>query len=243
MQRDDAQDVVETLKAFVRKRFHGFKENAIWDPDTSELREIFTGDLEVFKNEIYLRHKIEGIAYNLDLSNFYVRGGKIPSNIVLDRFLVQQSPADKTGVRVFSHGTIDLNLVSGTLKIDLNQDQVVNVHADPETSPASSPVSATTSEALATEEEVGGIDLTLDGLNLQIKRDNNGVPLPVNLQPIETMHIDGFVPVIINITPVISLPLLSAVLHDSAPAQEADQQEQYQPAPMAYWDKKRISLN
>jgi hypothetical protein len=54
----------------------------------------------------------------------------------------------------------------------------------------------------------GGIDLNPALLDLQIKRDGNGVPLPLPLQPIENMHIDGFLPVIINIVPIANLPLL-----------------------------------
>jgi malate synthase A/acyl carrier protein len=54
----------------------------------------------------------------------------------------------------------------------------------------------------------GGIDLNSALLDLQIKRDGNGVPLPLPLQPLQNMRIDGFYPVIINITPVANLPLL-----------------------------------
>ena len=54
---------------------------------------------------------------------------------------------------------------------------------------------------------VGGINLDPSLLDLQIKRDGNGVPLPLLMQPIGDMKIEGFFPVIINITPV-SLPLL-----------------------------------
>jgi hypothetical protein len=53
----------------------------------------------------------------------------------------------------------------------------------------------------------GGIDFNRKHLNLQIKRDGNGVPLPLPQQPIEDMNIDGFLPVIINISPV-NIPLL-----------------------------------
>ncbi|VAX35171.1 hypothetical protein MNBD_UNCLBAC01-937 [hydrothermal vent metagenome] len=52
----------------------------------------------------------------------------------------------------------------------------------------------------------GGINFNTDLIDWQIKRDGNGVPLPMNLQSIEYMQIDGFVPVIINVTPV-SLPI------------------------------------
>jgi len=54
---------------------------------------------------------------------------------------------------------------------------------------------------------LGGINFNTDLIDWQIKRDGNGIPLPMNLQPIEAMQIDGFVPVILNVTPV-SLPML-----------------------------------
>jgi len=57
----------------------------------------------------------------------------------------------------------------------------------------------------------GGIDFNSAHLNLQIKRDGNGVPLPISQQPLEQMQIDGFLPVIINIAPVLDLPLLLGI--------------------------------
>ncbi len=54
---------------------------------------------------------------------------------------------------------------------------------------------------------VGGIDFNSAALDLQIKRDGNGVPLPLPQQTIQNMKIDGFYPVIINIAPV-NIPLL-----------------------------------
>jgi hypothetical protein len=63
-------------------------------------------------------------------------------------------------------------------------------------------------------------------LDLQIKRDGNGVPLPLPLQPIETMHIDGFLPVIINIVPITNLPLLLGL--DLPPPEEDPVQLTYQ---------------
>lgn len=99
---------------------------------------------------------------------------------------------------------------------------------------ASSPVSR--------EDQVGGIDLTPNRLNLQIKRDGNGVPLPINLQPLETMQIDGFLPVIINITPVLSLPLLAKVVAEN-PTRKTSNEDEYRPSPMAYLDVKRLNLN
>ena len=72
--------------------------------------------------------------------------------------------------------------------------------------------------------QVGGINLNPALLDLQIKRDGNGIPLPINQQPIGNMKIEGFIPVIINVTPV-NLPLLLGVNEqkpsDSQPAQQS----------------------
>src|SRR6185436_8782849 len=57
-------------------------------------------------------------------------------------------------------------------------------------------------------QNVGGIDLNPALLDLQIKRDGNGIPLPLPQQPLQQMHIEGFVPVIINVTPIANLPVI-----------------------------------
>jgi len=57
--------------------------------------------------------------------------------------------------------------------------------------------------------KVGGIDLNPALLDLKIKRDGNGIPLPMPQQSIqELMEIEGFLPVIINVTPIQNLPML-----------------------------------
>lgn len=56
---------------------------------------------------------------------------------------------------------------------------------------------------------VGGIDFNSAYLDLKIRRDSAGIPLPVSEQPLqELMDIPGFAPVIMNITPIQSLPML-----------------------------------
>ena len=75
-------------------------------------------------------------------------------------------------------------------------------------------------EIRMTNKEVGGIDLNPALLDLQIKRDGNDVPLPLPMQPIENMHIDGFLPVIINITPISNLPMLLGLADTAADTQE-----------------------
>lgn len=48
----------------------------------------------------------------------------------------------------------------------------------------------------------GGIDFDPTQMNLQIKRDGKGVPLPLPQQNLEQINIEGLFPVIINIVPV-----------------------------------------
>ena len=56
----------------------------------------------------------------------------------------------------------------------------------------------------------GGIDLNSSNLNLKIKQDGKGMPLPLQFQDLSKLqYIEGFEPMIINITPLGSLPLLS----------------------------------
>ncbi|MDP8266133.1 MAG: putative PEP-binding protein [Candidatus Aceula meridiana] len=54
----------------------------------------------------------------------------------------------------------------------------------------------------------GGIDFNKDKFDLQIKRDENGVSLPMKLQDLENININGLVPVILNYTIVTNLPML-----------------------------------
>ncbi len=69
----------------------------------------------------------------------------------------------------------------------------------------SDPVGA--SEAV---DPVGGIDLNSANLNLMIKRDGKGVPLPMSQQDIALFEkIDGLSPVIIAINPALDLPILN----------------------------------
>ena len=55
----------------------------------------------------------------------------------------------------------------------------------------------------------GGIDFNAANLNLQIKRDGKGVPLPISQQDLENIHIDGLIPVVTKIEPAMASPLLS----------------------------------
>ena len=56
----------------------------------------------------------------------------------------------------------------------------------------------------------GGIDLNAANLTLQIKRDGNGVPLPLDQQDMSQLNrIQGFIPEIIEIKPAVNIPIFS----------------------------------
>jgi hypothetical protein len=70
----------------------------------------------------------------------------------------------------------------------------------------------------------GGIDFNPRWLEMEIRRDGNGVPLPIESQPIEQfrMQIQGVIPVIINITPVTNLPMLLGIATPDLPKQQTE---------------------
>lgn len=53
----------------------------------------------------------------------------------------------------------------------------------------------------------GGINFNAAMLGLQIKRDGNGVPLPIAGQQIKNISVTGFYPVILDVQPA-NLPAL-----------------------------------
>jgi phosphoglycerate kinase len=62
-------------------------------------------------------------------------------------------------------------------------------------SPAKQPLDSGDAETIT---KTGGINLNRAGMKLQIRRDRDGVPLPLPQQPVGQMNIDGLVPIIIN---------------------------------------------
>jgi len=59
-------------------------------------------------------------------------------------------------------------------------------------------------------DHLGGIDLNSANLDLQIKRDGRGVPLPLAQQDMAQLsHIQGFEPEILSIRPAVNLPILN----------------------------------
>ena len=65
-------------------------------------------------------------------------------------------------------------------------------------------------DAAAEKETKGGIDFNAANLDLEIKRDGNGVPLPMVQQDMSQLsQIQGFEPEIIHIQPAVDLPVLN----------------------------------
>ena len=56
--------------------------------------------------------------------------------------------------------------------------------------------------------DYGGIDFAQKTLDLQIKRDGAGVPLPISQQNLDNIRIEGLVPVILDIRPASGVPSL-----------------------------------
>ncbi len=59
------------------------------------------------------------------------------------------------------------------------------------------------------KDNVGGIDFNEQYLQMNIKRDGAGVPLPIGQQDLDSIRIDGLVPVILSIQPVTTLAVLN----------------------------------
>ena len=55
----------------------------------------------------------------------------------------------------------------------------------------------------------GGIDFDPALLNLQVKKDKKGIPFPVSDQPLMKMKVDGLLPVILKIEPLMNYPTFS----------------------------------
>jgi len=70
----------------------------------------------------------------------------------------------------------------------------------------------------------GGIDLNPALLDLQIKRDGKGIPLPLNQQPLKSFTIEGFLPVIIQIIPI-NMPVFLGLVDEGEEENEYSYQD------------------
>jgi len=63
----------------------------------------------------------------------------------------------------------------------------------------------------------GGIDFNPNNLDIQVQGERIEFRLPVDSIDLHNIRIDGFTPVIINVTPLINLPLLLGLVDDEEP--------------------------
>ena len=54
----------------------------------------------------------------------------------------------------------------------------------------------------------GGIDLNPALFTMEVRRDEDGIPLPLPQQPIYDLNFDGFIPVIIDVVPITNLNMM-----------------------------------
>lgn len=122
LMRSDAQDVVGRFVNYLTAKIEQVKREKQWDSgDLGTLNDIFApgAGYEVFKNEIYRQHNIEGIGYSLDLRSPFPK-------IILNRYHVSWQRHDP----VMETGKLILELSSGLLTIELGKEWPANVHYD-----------------------------------------------------------------------------------------------------------------
>ncbi len=129
----------------------------------------------LFGNDISRSQLLE---LNSRFSEINIQLQKDPITFFIDEMQLQSGT--KKGFVVTRSKTLKFSASSGV-------DDKVNV--------ASAPVGGL-------DRQVGGIDFDPTSMNLQIKRDGRGVPLPLPQQNLEQINIQGLFPVIINITPI-----------------------------------------
>lgn len=128
LRRPDARDVVDRLKEYLLKKLNEVQGGQEWsNKDIGEIEDMFRDHLEVFKNEIYTSHGVDGVGYSLDLHVLNKDGVEIPSGVVLERRYISQKDGD---IEVLDNGFFNLDLQSGHLRMDLEEFPSSGVHRD-----------------------------------------------------------------------------------------------------------------
>ena len=146
---------------------------------------------------------VEDVLTDTTFSRLHNDRAQDARNIVLAAVPTSMREAKYSGEIAAAAG-VELDIVQTVLSRKI-QDQLIHPDADQSLQLTSD---GKYYRGKSASSPVGGIDLYPALLDLQIKRDGNGIPLPLNLQPAEVMDIEGILPVIINITPVTNLPML-----------------------------------
>ncbi|MCM8780228.1 MAG: UPF0489 family protein, partial [Candidatus Omnitrophica bacterium] len=156
LMRKDAKEVIARLIAYLEKARGQLSKDYVWDgKDAEDIRDIFMLSeskkmgLELFKNEIYPEHGIDGIGYNLDL-HYATDLGMSRDNYGLTLEIYYISA--ESGFSVVRQASLKLDFRSGMITMDLNPTQKsIHDNGFSEEGAASSPLAA---------QDKGGIDLT-----------------------------------------------------------------------------------
>ncbi len=65
-------------------------------------------------------------------------------------------------------------------------------------------------------DEVGGIDFNADKMNLEVRNDGGEIKFNFDPAQVESLNIEGFIPVILNVQPLKDLPLLLGIKEDGS---------------------------
>ncbi len=184
----------------------------VYNPQTRKIEE---EDLQLHISK-YSYNRVINSPHRYDPYSLYLFGQRVNINVlteegqkkVLDLFfnLESRQQARKKMIEpVFEHRGKRLLAADGA---ERKTDEAMTAEV------VSSPATET---AVSAPERTGGIDLKSSSFNLQIKRDEHHVPLPVVQQPIRDINVTGFFPLIINVTPIHKLPMSMSLLN-SVPA-------------------------
>jgi hypothetical protein len=151
--------------------------------------QLLTGDSLAFNPIVELQEKIKTLLRELEAEQDLYSGNQ---------------KVGEDDLRVFE---IYMLIEEGTRLLDRTADALEDVPLEVADANAEADSNGVASSAA----QVGGINFDPTLMNLQVKRDKNGVPLPVFQQDLPNINIEGLYPVIINIAPVTmaNFPLLS----------------------------------
>ena len=164
-----------------------------------KVREVFN---EIFKNgfltdEMYVVSKLQELGYAID--NAFTDNSQVFAGVVYDTIREATGKGEAMLFQAYG-GASDTQGKSVAELKDKGKDEAMTVTLKPDTT--------------------GGIDLNPELMDLQIKRDGNGVALPLLDQPVDVLqNIEGFIPVIIQMTPITNMPLILGMGIDPEPTE------------------------
>jgi hypothetical protein len=126
--RSDTEEVIQRLINYIKNKLLEVSKSGKWTKeDLDTIEDIFQEWLEVFKNEIYPKHNIDGVGYSVDLSASISSDDKyVPSGMILGRRFVSNA----NGFKVVDHGFLNLSFRTGILSMDLDEFPTSNVHLE-----------------------------------------------------------------------------------------------------------------